>query len=341
MENATIVTLSPASDSVDVVSFEQAFGEHSEFKGRGRARRQTRRQTRKVKKLTDKAARKRIKQGIKDEAQESRQVRRDKSKSRRVSRKAMGEELEPEPEIVEQEQYVEPTAVEEQSYEEEPAAEEEYAEEGEDTAGEWGEGFDGGIDGEYGSSAEGTQDVHPEIKDLTKRIVWNEEKAKQHDRHRARIHSSAIELAKTSHNKRDLTEHRSAIEGHTMAMQKYQERAEDLKKHLTEKHGDHPHVAHGYKNAHSELQKGKEKKINKADEAKVRETIVQKGLHPEYNTQRIDIPASVSPRTVEIKSNASGVEMVQGMSTGAKWLIAIGLVAGATYLAHKKGLIKF
>lgn len=335
MENATIVTLSPASDSVDVVSFEQAFGEHSEFKGRGRAKRQTRRQARKVKKLTDKSARKRIKQGIKDEAQESRQSRRDKSKSRKVSRKSMGEEPEAEPEVVEQEQYVEPTAQEDQSYEEEPAQEQDYSEEEEQQQDDdWSSSFDG-------EKIEGAKNIHPEIADLTKRIVWNEAKAKQHDRHRARIHSSALELAKTSHNKRDLMEHRSAIEGHTMEMQKHEERAEELKKHLETKHGDHPHVAHGYKHAHSLLQKGKEKQIDKVEKAKVRETIVQETLRPEFSKQRIDIPAGTQPRTVEIKSNASGAEVVKGMSTGTKWLIAIGLVAGATYLAHKKGLIKF
>lgn len=94
MENTRVITLGP-SQSIESVSFEDAFGEHSEFKGRGRDRRakrkkdrQEKRQEKKMRKITQRGERKATKQ-------EQRQLRKDTRKSRRVTRKAMGDEVEP------------------------------------------------------------------------------------------------------------------------------------------------------------------------------------------------------------------------------------------------------
>jgi len=81
-----IITLEPEVQ-VEGVSFEEAFGEHSELKGRGRARRQDRRQKRRMTRIENRAIRKSAKQ-------EARQGRKDTRKSRRVARKAMGDEPE-------------------------------------------------------------------------------------------------------------------------------------------------------------------------------------------------------------------------------------------------------
>jgi cobalamin biosynthesis protein CobT len=86
---ATIITLEPEVQ-IEGVSFEEAFGESSELKGRGRARRQKRRQERRMKRISDRAERKRAKQAMRAEQQEARQLRKDKRKSRRVARKEMG-----------------------------------------------------------------------------------------------------------------------------------------------------------------------------------------------------------------------------------------------------------
>ena len=86
---ATIITLEPEVQ-IEGVSFEEAFGENSELRGRGRARRQQRRQERRMKRISNRAERKRAKQTMRAEQQEARQVRKDKRKSRRVARKEMG-----------------------------------------------------------------------------------------------------------------------------------------------------------------------------------------------------------------------------------------------------------
>jgi cobalamin biosynthesis protein CobT len=86
---ATIITLEPEVQ-IEGVSFEEAFGESSELKGRGRERRRKRRQERRMKRIRDRQERKRAKQEMRAEQQEARQVRKDKRKSRRVARKEMG-----------------------------------------------------------------------------------------------------------------------------------------------------------------------------------------------------------------------------------------------------------
>lgn len=88
---ATIVTLEP-NTQIEGVSFEEAFGENSELRGRGRAKRQTRRQARRMKRIADRAERKRAKQEMRAAQQEARQKRKDIRKARRSARKNGGDE---------------------------------------------------------------------------------------------------------------------------------------------------------------------------------------------------------------------------------------------------------
>lgn len=76
--------------SVTVATFEEAFGEHSEFRGRGRARRQARRldrkkkrQERRMTKLRNRQERKRLKQEMRDERVQSRLARKAARKASR------------------------------------------------------------------------------------------------------------------------------------------------------------------------------------------------------------------------------------------------------------------
>lgn len=78
LEGARIIQLVDAPEQVGEVTFEQAFGEHSELRGRGRARRQARRMDRINKRRERKAAK-----------QEARQERRNRRVEARMSRKAM------------------------------------------------------------------------------------------------------------------------------------------------------------------------------------------------------------------------------------------------------------
>ena len=83
----TIVSLEPNVDEANTISFETAFGEFSEARGRGRKRRQKR----KLSRIGARAERKRAKQKMRAEQQEARQMRKDTRKKRGVERKAMGE----------------------------------------------------------------------------------------------------------------------------------------------------------------------------------------------------------------------------------------------------------
>jgi hypothetical protein len=94
--NPTIVTLSPSVKPI-TVSYEEAFGEYSEARGRGRARRNKRKTERQQNRIARRGARKSARQKNRAAQQEARQSRKDVRKSRRVARKAMGEEPEVEP----------------------------------------------------------------------------------------------------------------------------------------------------------------------------------------------------------------------------------------------------
>lgn len=78
MEGARIITLVDTPEQGGEVTFEQAFGEHSEWRGRGRARRQARRMDRINKRRERKAAK-----------QEARQERKNRRVEGRNSRRAM------------------------------------------------------------------------------------------------------------------------------------------------------------------------------------------------------------------------------------------------------------
>jgi hypothetical protein len=100
----TIITLTPSdngNDTVSVSSFEEAFGEFSEARGRGRQRRakrkaerQKNRQTKRMTRIQNRAERKGARQNMRAQQQEARQMRKDTRKSRKVARKSMGEEEE-------------------------------------------------------------------------------------------------------------------------------------------------------------------------------------------------------------------------------------------------------
>jgi hypothetical protein len=96
----TIVTLAPRKegDTLEVATFEEAFGEFSELRGRGRARRHKRRMERQQNRIARRRARKKARQEMRSEQQEARQSRKDTRKSRRVARKGMGDDGESESE---------------------------------------------------------------------------------------------------------------------------------------------------------------------------------------------------------------------------------------------------
>ena len=117
--------------SMEVSSFEEAFGDFSEARGRGRARRRKRRLERKknrqeqrMTRIKDRAERRKAKRQMRAEALEDRLAKRRRRKEERVSRKAMGDSGE------EESATEEGTTTEEEAEEPEEAESEEGDEEG-------------------------------------------------------------------------------------------------------------------------------------------------------------------------------------------------------------------
>jgi hypothetical protein len=108
MENARIIKLDMPL-TVTSSTFGEAFGEYSELKGRGRAKRQKRRQERRMTRISNRATRKRARQDMRAEQQEARQTRKDTRKSRKVARDEMGAENEEAPESAGDEEQGQPT----------------------------------------------------------------------------------------------------------------------------------------------------------------------------------------------------------------------------------------
>lgn len=97
MEKPTIVTLDGSNEQDSTLTFEQAFGDYSEARGRRRgggflARMRAKRQARRIERIRMRAERKRARQQMRAEQQEARQMRKDTRKSRRVARKSMGDD---------------------------------------------------------------------------------------------------------------------------------------------------------------------------------------------------------------------------------------------------------
>ena len=91
-EDTRVIRLQGEGD----VSFEQAFGEFSEFRGKGRKRRAKRRQSRRMDRINARAERKRARRKMRTEASEDRASRRMSRKASRLEKRGMGKESEEE-----------------------------------------------------------------------------------------------------------------------------------------------------------------------------------------------------------------------------------------------------
>jgi len=187
MEQSRIITLEPSetgTDDIKAVSFEEAFGEFSELRGRGR----NRRQKRKLDRIAKRRERKKARQQIRNDQQEARQSRKDIAKQRRVARKGMGEEPEEENENQPQNEGGEDQGSSsnqggdqggDQSYNEPQGSGDQGGDQGgSDENSAYQSSDEGSGEGlEDGSSDEesGFDGIHPEVKDVAKKIEWNKE----------------------------------------------------------------------------------------------------------------------------------------------------------------------
>jgi len=154
-----VVTLTDG-EMPQVATFEDAFGEFSEARGRGRKRRQDRRkdkrkarQEKRMDRIKNRAERRKEKRKMRAEALEGRLGKRKRRKEERVSRKAMGDSGEEEY-ATEEETTEEPEGEEVESEEgSEEGSEEEPMEESEEEYSEEESEEESGADGYYGFNA--------------------------------------------------------------------------------------------------------------------------------------------------------------------------------------------
>lgn len=362
-QDAIIIKLAPHQESPQAVSFDQAFGAHSEARGKGAARRAAKKKTKgnrlgraalavatgglvggviktgpqaradrhakKLERIARKGEAQAARQSNRDAQQESRQSRKDIRKSRKVARK----ELAPEeaPEIVDEEQdYTPESEAEYEDPEQEEQAAEEEEQEVEQEEGEYQESFEG----EFAHSAAGMPEIHSEIRGITEKIVWNKEAMRRRQGEKGKLVAATKNLAKTNRNNRDVSANSGVIQGHDVIIQKHEARIKELELGL-KKFGAHPHIPEGYRQAQSKLQKGLEKKVAARDKAVIKETLVPGSLQPEISTQRIKVPSTPGMKTVELTSKFEGPAVIKGLSTQTKVLLGIA-VLGIAYAVAKK-----
>jgi hypothetical protein len=350
MEKATIVTLEPHTQDF-VPTFEEAFGEHSELRGKGRARRQSRKMDRIAKRSERKVARQSGRQERKATRQEARQTKKDTRVTRRLDRKSLRKESRGSQDAPEESQ--------DEATDETPDTQD--VQDTQDTVADTGQ--DGvssqpsadfeddqtdiasaqPYDFENGDSTEsfdGDGSINPEIQDLTQRVVWNKEMMNKYLSNRNKLNTYYVQLGKSNNGKQSLSEVKSKIEGEDLKIQKHQERIGELNSHL-KKYGDHPHIKRGMKMAHTKFQKQREGQMGIKDKAKIQETIVPKGLKAEILPGEIIVPQSPGMKTVELTSGADGsgskspVIINVGMSTTTKLFLGVA-VLGVAYVLAKK-----
>ena len=326
-QNSTIVKLSPSSKLVGVATFEEAFGEHSELRGKGRARRQEK----KITKIANRGKRKSARQDVRSQQQEARQTRKDTRKTRRLDRKSLSEDTAPEEEM---EEIIEQEESPENSYSEyDPETEEEYDEY--DEYDEGGESFDGEYNGADGNQP---RNVTPQIADLTKRHVWHKESVRRHSLDKNKIQSQYALVGKDIREARNQSARRSEIDSINMKIQQHEARIVEIGDALKQ-FGSHPHIQLGYKLARTNLEKQNEKRNVGRDQEKVKATIVAKGLNPEIGPNRIAVAPQNSVREVTMGADGDVIGKVKQMPVVTKVVIVVALAAGAYYLAKKYKLI--
>lgn len=342
MESGTrIVTLAP-SDTITAVSFEDAFGEHSEFKGRGRARRQKRRMDR----IAKKAERKKAKRAMRTAAMQERQERRKLRKTARVERRQIGQEAEPTADEILTSEAPEETLNQESDSvadnqgegggtgssivpEAEQEAEQEYEEESED-AGEEDAGFDGTLSAE--GSGDVSKNVNAKVRELTRKVEWNKELVSRLKGQRGRLQNAGASTGDVD----------SKIAERTR-------RVNDLLKELSSMPKEE--VINGFKIARTQRLQTRKTVSDGGSE-----TPVASSLNPEFAEQKIVVPGASSSaegtgytslddydapelKTFELKSNAEGAGKAK---MKIDWnMVAIGAaVAVAGIFVYNKYLKK-
>lgn len=320
MENATIVTLGPSGEGVVTASFEEAFGEFSELRGRGRARRHKRRSERQQNRIARRRARKKGRQEIRAEQQEARLGRRRKRRALRDERKEGGAEGE-----MDETTQTEMGDGASQDYQqgradssEQPTGAPEQAEDGAETQGddsqegdvyandnqgsgaaegtgedseEDSDSFDGvmGAEDRFNELTDGKVKISPIVADLTKKIEWNKELISKLNIQKAGLQGRNTDSSDVS---KQIAERKARIGELEAKLSEYS----NCQGEYSMASGKPPMAL--LKRRQEEVLRGRNfaRRYRKGH----RNTPVAKGLHPQFGSNRIVVPA-------QMKSNATGL----------------------------------
>lgn len=319
---ATVITLEPRQESEGAVSFEEAFGGHSELRGRGRARRQARRMDRISKKRERKLAK-----------QEMRQEKRNRRVEGKISRRRMKSDSEREAQLAdaEQEQQIEAMQPkEDDGYSSQPQAEEQemsqdtgggsYQEEAPEELSQESEpeeeesSFDAETSGPESSFDNETSEAaggKPK-KTRAEMIAWHK---KGVDTYGGRITALRKKMQAGNLPSNKVAEYAKVLRDLTTRLKKHQDR-----------------LAH--------LQSMPPEKSNASGMGRLRRrtpvTPVQAGLKPKIETERIEIPSTSSMEGDEFNN-------FDGKATLKKYqpyIIGVGVAALAIFALHKMNVFK-
>lgn len=321
MENATIVTLGPSGEGVVTASFEEAFGEFSELRGRGRARRHKRRSERQQNRIARRRARKKGRQEIRAEQQDARFTRRRKRRALRDERKEGGAEGEMD-ETTQTEMgdgasqdnsqgggdYTEqPLGI--ATREDEDGAETQgddsqdgdvYANDNQGSGAAEGTGedseedsdsFDGvmGAEDRFNELTDGKVKISPIVADLTKKVEWNKELISKLNIQKAGLQGRNTDSSDVS---KQIAERKARIGELEAKLSEYS----NCQGEYSMASGKPPMAL--LKRRQEEVLRGRNfaRRYRKGHH----NTPVSKGLHPQFGSNRIVVPA-------QMKSNATGL----------------------------------
>lgn len=343
MEKPTIVTLDGSGEENSTLTFEQAFGDYSELRGRGRARRHKRRMERQQNRIERRRQRKRARQEMRSEQQEARQSRKDTRKSRRLSRKAMGDDGSEDTASDESSDSGSGSGSSTRDTTDEPQSEGGYegeyqtTQDGDLEAGqqeedqvdnEQGESdeasgftgdvsFDGTIEmseddvrwNEYFSSAEGAKKINPNVRNLARRIEQHKEVISRIENNLRGLIIGNADKTKITHVRKQLAWHRNKLKEQEGKLAGYSSFDGDY----SEARGGRRAVSRRKAEVrHAKREARKERKaVIRANRKNARlekrgrgVTEVESGLNPEIGNNQIEVPAD---ETSSFSSQGTGL----------------------------------
>lgn len=309
LEGARIITLEPAVEGVAAVTFEEAFGEHSELRGRGRARRKKRKMSR----INDRGE-------VQDARGENKQRKKNKKKSGKIGRRRMKKDSEREDSILDAENENAVAAMqpqdeesgnerEEGGYEEEAPEELDAESSYEDEESEFEAGSTADVTSSFDSETSEANGGKAENSNAQK-IAWHKRSI---DVHNAKI--AKMKATMTGIPSNEVAKRAKMIKQFQSIVQRSTERLADLMRQSERTgRGRGRVVGRGHMN---------------------RPTVVKSNLQAKFEPNRIEVPAKN-----EVSDDFSGFDAKEMISKNKNVLIGVGVAAAVIVGLHFAGVFK-